>query len=118
MKLFALLSPNSRAISCFRTVLTTSGSSLLSETAGRRGRGVSTAGKGSQYNINGMILLELSVVPPLKKRTRHWCNHGWSGSMAYALFIDWSINRYFSDEEKNACLKEEKYKEHTKTVSH
>lgn len=105
MKLFALLSPNSRVISCFRTVLTTSGSSLLSETEGRRGRGVSTAGKGSQYNMNGTILFELSVVPPLKKRTRHWCNHGWSGLMAYALFIDWSINRYFSDEEKKCMFK-------------
>lgn len=40
---------------------------------------------------------DLSLVPPLKKRTRHWCNHGWSGSMANALFTDWSINRYFSE---------------------
>lgn len=27
-------------------------------------------------------------VPRLKKRTRHWCNHGLEGSMATALFID------------------------------
>lgn len=40
------------------------------------------------------------LVPPLKKRTRHWCNHGWSGSMATALLTDWSINRYFSETKK------------------
>ena len=36
-------------------------------------------------------------LPPLKKRTRHWWSHGWSGSMASALLTDWSINRYFSE---------------------
>lgn len=34
--------------------------------------------------------------PRLKKRTRHWCSHGLEGSIATALFIDWSINRNFS----------------------
>lgn len=42
-----------------------------------------------------------AVLPPLKKRTRHWCSHGWSGSMANALFTDWSINRYFSEKRRH-----------------
>lgn len=39
-------------------------------------------------------------LPPLKKRTRHWCSHGLEGSMVTARLIDWSINRYFSERKK------------------
>ncbi|TNN51062.1 hypothetical protein EYF80_038743 [Liparis tanakae] len=35
-------------------------------------------------------------LPPLKKRTRHWCSHGLEGSMVTARLIDWSINSSFS----------------------
>ena len=43
------------------------------------------------------------LVPPLKKRTRHWCSHGWSGSMARALLTDCSINMDFSEGKERHC---------------
>ncbi len=75
LKVLGSLSPNSFVISCFRTVCTASGMSLLSDTENRH-RSCKMLCVFCPMWGNDMCL----YVPPLKNRTKHWWSQGWSGS--------------------------------------